>query len=297
MDGNSGKAKDAAGNTRENEAYRNDAIRLLALDKKGDYDLLLEKIITSDEPVSLQKTALHTYNQLAPKAACDFIVHNWKNLSHDLRDVAMDVFLSSNNNSNVLLDAVKSGTIQSTSISWPVKEQLANSDDANVRNRSRQLIVSEIESREEVYKKYLPALDMKGDTAKGLIVFRTVCGFATSTRASYGKTFGPDLGSIRNREKASIMTDILNPNRSIAVKYDLWIVTKKNGEKLSGIMSSETSATITLNQLGGQHITIPRADIKMMETAEASAMPVGLEASVSKEQMANLLAFLRNKEE
>ncbi len=92
------------------------------------------------------------------------------------------------------------------------------------------------------------------------------------------------------------MTDILNPNRSIAVNYDLWIVTRKNGEKLSGIMSSETSGAITLNQLGGQHITISRADIKTMETAETSAMPVGLEALVSKEQMANLLAFLKNKE-
>jgi putative heme-binding domain-containing protein len=61
-------------------------------------------------------------------------------------------------------------------------------------------------------------------------------------------------------------------------------------------MSSETSGSITLTQLGGQRITISRADIKMMETADASAMPVGLEASVSKEQMASLLAFLTNKE-
>ena len=88
------------------------------------------------------------------------------------------------------------------------------------------------------------------------------------------------------------MTDILNPNRSIAVNYDLWNVTKRNGEKFSGIMSSETSGTITLTQLGGQRITISRADIKMMETADASPMPVGLEASISKEQMADLLEFL-----
>ena len=114
------RAKDVAANTKENEAYRNDAIMFLALDKKGDYGSLLEKIITSDEPVSLQKTALRTYNQLAPKAASDCIVRNWKNLSHDLREVAMDVFVSSTGNSKVLLDAVKSGIIQSTSISWPV---------------------------------------------------------------------------------------------------------------------------------------------------------------------------------
>lgn len=288
------KAKAAGEDTGENEAYRNDALRLLALDKKDDYHLLLEKIINSEEPVDLQKTALRSYNHLAPKATCDFIVRNWKNLSRDLRDVSMDVFLSSNNNTTVLLDAVKSGTIQSTALSWPVKEELANSDDENIRNRSRELIVSEIESREEVYKKYLPALTTEANTAKGLIVFKTVCGVCHQYESKYGKAFGPDLGSIRNREKASIMADILNPNRSIAVKYDLWIVTKKNGERLSGIMSSETSAAITLNQLGGQHITISRADIKMMETAEASAMPVGLEASVSVKEMADLLAFIKN---
>jgi len=59
------KAKAVAENPKENEVYRNDAIRLLALDKKGDYHLLLEKIVTSEEPVKLQQTALHTYNELA----------------------------------------------------------------------------------------------------------------------------------------------------------------------------------------------------------------------------------------
>jgi hypothetical protein len=142
-------------------------VRLLALDKKGDYHLLLEKIVTSEEPVRLQQTALHTYDELEPKSACNFIVNNWKNLSKDLRDIAMDVFLSSTSNSSVLLDAVKNGTIQSTSISWRMKEQLANSDDSSVRNRSRQLIISEIESREKVYNQYLPVLNMKGDTQKG----------------------------------------------------------------------------------------------------------------------------------
>ncbi len=286
------KAKAVAENPNENPEYRNDAIRLLALDKKGDYHLLLEKIVTSEEPIRLQKTALHTYNELEPRPACDFIVNNWKNFSKDLRDVAMEIFASSTNNSSVLLDAVKNGTIQSTAISWRMKEQLANSDDSSVRNRSRQLIISEIESREKVYTQYLPVLNMKGDTAKGLIVFKTVCGVCHQHQGEYGKVFGPDLGSIRNRDKASIMADILNPNRSIAVNYDLWNVTKRNGEKFSGIMSSETSGTITLTELGGQRITISRAAIKMMETADASAMPVGLEASISKEQMANLLAFL-----
>ena len=289
------KARAVAGNESANETYRIDATRLLALDKKGDYHELLEKLVMADKPAELRKTSLRAYNKLSPRSACGFIVKSWKELPNDLRDVAMNIFLSSDDNMNSLLDAVKEGTIQSTSISWAAKEELANHDNDNIRNRSRQFIVSEIESREEVYKKYLQVLDLKGDTAKGLKVFQTVCGVCHQYQGRYGRAYGPDLGSINNREKASIMTDILNPNRSIAVKYDLWNVTKKNGERVGGIMSSETSTAITLNQLDGQKITVARADIKLMETARASAMPVGLEGAVSKEQMADLLAFLTGR--
>ena len=289
------KAKSAAANTKEDEAYRIDAVTFLSLDKNGRYDSVLEKILTSDEPVNLQKTSLKAYNRLSSKDACDFIVRNWKNFSNDLREVCMNIFLSSTANSNALLDAVQRGTIQSTSINWSAKEELANSDDSSVRTRSRQLIVSDIESREQVYTNYLPALDLKGDSIKGREVFTSVCGTCHQYQSKFGKAFGPDLGSIQNREKASIMADILNPNRSIAVGYDLWTVIKKNEEKLTGIMSSQTSSSITLTQLGGQTITVSRADIKTMQTTEASAMPVGLEASISKEQMANLLAFLQQR--
>ena len=71
---------------------------------------------------------------------------------------------------------------------------------------------------------------------------------------------------------------------------------KTNGEKLSGIMNSSSSAAINLKTQSGQFITIARAEISSMETSETSAMPVGLESSLSKEQMASLLAFITKKE-
>lgn len=277
-------------------AFRNDALKILALNKQTDYSSLLEKIITGNEPGILQQTALRAYNKQSPKAAADCIIKNWQGLSHEVRDVAMDVLLSSPTNMNILLDAVKAGTIQTTSINWPRKVELMNNDDTNIRDRARQLLASEIESREEVFKQYQPVLTMKGDTAKGLIVFQTVCSTCHQYEGKYGNVFGPDLGTISNRDKASIMADILNPNRSIAVKYDLWTVTKDDGTKVSGIMRSQTPMAITLNQLGGQMVSIARVDIKSMETSETTAMPVGLESSISKEQMANLLAFLTKKE-
>jgi putative heme-binding domain-containing protein len=93
------------------------------------------------------------------------------------------------------------------------------------------------------------------------------------------------------------MTDILNPNRSIAVKFDMWTITKRNGEQVNGIIASQTPASITLNQIGGSQVTLPRTAIKTMETSPASAMPVGLENSVSVQQMADLLTLLKNSKQ
>jgi len=277
-------------------AFRNDALKILALNKQTDYSGMFEKIIGGKQPVILQQTAIRIYNQQSPTAAAGCIVKNWPTLSHDARDAALDALLSSAAGMNVLLDAVKTGGIQTTAISWPRKVELMNYDDRNIRERARQLLAPEIESREAVFKQYQPVLTMKGDTAKGHIVFQTVCGTCHQYASKDGNSFGPDLSTLSNRDKASIMADILNPNRSIATQYDLWTVTKTNGEKLSGIMNSSSSAAINLKTQSGQFITIARAEISSMETSETSAMPVGLESSLSKEQMASLLAFITKKE-
>jgi len=171
---------------------------------------------------------------------------------------------------------------------------LMNNDDKGVRDRARALLANNMEDRDAVYKKYQPALNMKGDAKNGLIVFQRVCATCHQVEAQYGKAFGPDLGTIRNRIPSSIMADILNPNRAIADNFEMWTVTKKDNEKLNGIIASETSSSVTLRQLGGHEMTVSRSDIKTMEASETSAMPVGLESSVSIKEMADLLAFLKN---
>ncbi len=274
--------------------FRIDALTIIAINNNNEDTILAEKILSdTEEPASLQQAAIRTYNSLSPVGASLCLVRNWEKLSQDVRVAGMEIFLYSPENINLLLAAVEKKVIQTTSISWPQKVILMNNDNEEIRKRSRKLLAPEIESREIVYKKYQAAISSKGDTKKGLVVFKNVCGTCHQVGGTHGKNVGPDLGSIRNRDAASIMGDILNPNRSIAVTYELWTVTKTNGEKISGIKSGETSAAVTLKNLNTIEITIARADIKLMEASEVSAMPVGLEASISIEDMTNLLTFLR----
>jgi putative heme-binding domain-containing protein len=287
------QARSVAANPSADVNFRSDALRLLALEKDNNDEKLLKQIIRPEEPESVQQAALRTYNAISGKDACAFIIHNWKSLTHDVRDVCMDIFLSSVNNMNSLLDALQKNQIQSASISWPRMVELMNNDDLTIRKRAREILAGKTEDRDAVYKKYQAALS-KGDANNGLTVFKHVCATCHQVSGEYGRAFGPDLASIRNRDAQSIMADILNPNRSIADKYEMWTVVKKNGEKLSGIIASETSAAIMLHNIGGQQTVIPRSDIKTMEASATSAMPVGLEKSVSTKEMSDLLAFLKN---
>lgn len=172
--------------------------------------------------------------------------------------------------------------------------ELMNNDDAKIRKRSREILAVKTENRDEVYRKYQYALTIKGDSKAGLTVFQRVCASCHQVSENYGVSYGPDLASIRNRQPQFIMADILNPNLSIADKYENWTIVKENGEKLDGIISSETSAAITIGKPGAQKTIVSRSDIKSILASETSAMPVGLETSVSVKEMADLLAFLKN---
>ena len=129
---------------------------------------------------------------------------------------------------------------------------------------------------------------------KGAVVFKNICSLCHQINGANGRAFGPDLATIRNRDKQFILADILDPNRSIADGYELWKIERTNGETLSGIISSETSITLTVRFASGHERTVPRNEIVKLEAIETSAMPRGLENAVSMEEMADLIAFIKS---
>ncbi|MGK2861660.1 MAG: PVC-type heme-binding CxxCH protein, partial [Chitinophagaceae bacterium] len=231
-------ARSAVANKKAEKSFRADAMQIIAMGKNINDTTLLSPLITPTEPETIQQTALNSYNDLAPKQAADYIIRNWANLTYEVRDAAIEILLSSPQHTSSLLDAVEQKIIQPASISWPRMVSLMNNDDMPTRSRARKLLSGGIEDRNLVYKKYEPALSMQGNAANGLAIFKRTCSSCHQVAGENGKVYGPDLASIRNRDKRFIMADILDPNRAIADRYELWTIEKINGEKLSGIISS-----------------------------------------------------------
>ncbi len=151
---------------------------------------------------------------------------------------------------------------------------------------------------------YKAALEMRGNRDNGRKVYQRACAQCHTTQGtapgseyqareqSPTESYGPDLGTVLNRSPIWLMTQIIVPNKTIADGYEQWFITTSEGNTVSGVIASETPTSVTVRNMTGQTTTIARSDIENMKASDVSAMPPGLENQISKQEMADLLAYL-----
>jgi len=148
--------------------------------------------------------------------------------------------------------------------------------------------------RAAVMTNYTDSVTLKGDATKGHQIFSTVC-IACHRRNGEGVDVGPDITDVRIKEKEALLSDILDPNRMVEARWMAYQIDTKDSRTISGLIASETPAEVTVKMAGGLSEVIPRTNISKMKSLDTSLMPAGLEAGISKEQMADLLAFLKGE--
>ncbi len=148
--------------------------------------------------------------------------------------------------------------------------------------------------RAAVINAYMESTKMKGDPQKGHQVFQTICIACHKIRGE-GVEVGPDITDVRIKPPEALLTDILDPNRICEPRFMAYQVDTRDGRVVAGIVAAENSDSVTLKLAGGVTEAVPRSNIKTMRCLDQSLMPVGVEATISKEQMADLMAFLRGE--
>lgn len=274
---------------------RTAAINFLSIKDPKEQADLMQKLIAPTEPLPVQLSALNSLNRIKDTTVSHFVVQHWATLTPDVRNEAINTFMSSDRRISILLDAVEHGIINTSSIGWPRSVGLMAQGNLALKARSRTLLTKKDEGRQEVVKQYASSLTMAGNGEKGKAVFKANCSACHQIGGKDGTPYGPDLGTIRNRRPESIMGDILNPAQSIADGYDMWSIELKNGEAIQGLIATETPSALTIRNYGGQETVIARANIKSLKALGMSVMPAGLENQINKQDMADLLAFLKGK--
>lgn len=283
-----------ASNKRATVEKRAEAIQFLSFKNPAKYSGMLKKLVVPSEPRPVQIAALKTLSAVPDETVCLLLLERWASLTPDVRESGIGFFISDQKRITLLLDGLEQGKIDQASLGWPRSVSLMAHHNETLRNRARQLLTQKESQRQVVIQSYKPVMGLSGNTQAGKLVFDQNCAACHQIGGTGGVAFGPDLGTIRNRRPESIMGDILDPNFSIADGYDLWQIELGSGESAQGLISSETPSALTLSNYGGQKRVIARKDIKSLKTLGMSSMPVGLEASINQQQMADLLAFIKS---
>lgn len=194
---------------------------------------------------------------------------------------------------NMLVDALESGKIQQASVGWQRSIRLMTQRNIKIRNRARAIFEKDGQ-RQKIVEAYAVALQLEGDVANGKLVYQNNCAICHQLKGGNGIPFGPDLGTVQSWPASGILANTLDPNQSIAHSFDLWNVALKNGESLQGVITAETTSSITVRNASGQVNTIAREEIASQKALNMSAMPIGLEKQINHQQMADLLAFLKS---
>jgi putative heme-binding domain-containing protein len=148
--------------------------------------------------------------------------------------------------------------------------------------------------RAAVIASYMDATKKAGDATKGKSVFSTIC-ISCHKAGGIGMDVGPSLADVKVKPPEGLLSDILDPNRMFEARWTAYQIDTNDGRSLSGLIANETNDAIELVMMGGLRETLSRSAIKEMKSLDRTLMPDGLEAAITKEQMSDLLAFLRSK--
>ena len=97
---------------------------------------------------------------------------------------------------------------------------------------------------------------------------------------------------MNNKTREELLAHILDPSFEIQSNYTNYIVVDKQGRIYDGLLASETAETVTLRG-EYENFSLRRSDIEEMRASNVSLMPEGLEKDLSRQDLADVIAYLR----
>jgi putative membrane-bound dehydrogenase-like protein len=270
------------------------AVRLLAYGPPEESLHVLADLLEPQNPGELQLAAVRALSLLDHPRVATVLLGPWDRYSPPVRREVLEALFARAERLTQLLDAIEHRQVRAGQIEPARLDRLRKHPDAAIRRRAQQLLAGQVSpDRRKVIDAYRPALGLPADRLLGKAVFKKVC--ATCHRLeNEGVEVGPDLlSALRNKTPEGLLTDVLDPSREVDPRYINYVVTDKAGRVFTGMIAAETASSITLRRAEKAEDTILRSQIDTVQATAQSLMPEGLEMQLSRQDLANLIAYLQ----
>ncbi|NOS70892.1 MAG: c-type cytochrome [Verrucomicrobia bacterium] len=134
----------------------------------------------------------------------------------------------------------------------------------------------------------------KGDEQQGRVIFQRSCS-TCHTLNGEGAKIGPDLTGYERDNLDFILPAIVDPSLAIREEYTAFNVETKDGQTITGFIVEQTPSAVTLTDVSGKRLVLPRRDIENLQASALSLMPEGLLDPLQPQEVRDLFAYLRKQ--
>lgn len=201
-----------------------------------------------------------------------------------------------------LLDAMEAGQVAKTDLSAFHIQQLQSLKDQTLSERlsklwgaARPTAADRLAKIAEFKEKLTDELITKADPSRGRAVFAKTCAQCHTLFDAGGK-IGPELTGAQRENLDYVLSNVLDPSAVMANEYRMQLIQTADGRVLTGIIKLEDEAGLTL-QTATEQVMIPKDEIEVRQTTDASMMPDGLLNELNFDDVRALVAYLRSKQQ
>ncbi len=273
------------------------AVRLLGrgLDHQDEDRGVLADLLAPQTAEELQTAAVAALGQVRGPRSVEALLKGWKSCTPKLRSQVLDVLLGRPDGPDVVFSALGKKHILPQDVSLTARRRLQEHLSKRVRERAGKVFTDLVDAdRNKVVLAYEPVLRLKGDTGRGLALFTKHC--ATCHRLGMvGQEVGPDLAAVRDKPAEWFLPALFDPSRAVEARYLNYTAVTKQGRVFTGVLAEESGSSLTLVGPTGQRQVILRANLEELSSTGKSAMPDGLEKDLKPQDVADLIAYLREQ--
>jgi putative heme-binding domain-containing protein len=134
-----------------------------------------------------------------------------------------------------------------------------------------------------------------GDVERGRLVFDKAQCIKCHKYGRIGEGVGPDLTTVSKRfKRTDILESILYPSKVISDQYRSTTIVTTRGLRIDGLAAPQGD-TVTVLQSDGTRVTLKKDDIEQQFASLVSVMPERLLDTLSRQEIADLFAFLESE--
>ncbi len=257
-----------------------------------------EKFFTPQLSPELGSKAMEALQTARVEGLASQLLSMRRKLGPSMASSVLRLLLNRSETTMALLDAIEKGQLEFADLQLDQRQAILNHPDRAIARRASELMKARgamvASNRQALVDEWTPVTEMKGNLENGLAMYKKHCA-QCHKHGDLGVAIGPNLTGMAVHPKHEILMNVLDPSRSVESNFRTYQVLTVDGKVINGMLAGESANSIRIINTQGKEEQVLRADIEEMNASVKSLMPEGFEASISKQEMADLLTFLSNR--